>query len=438
MKRLVSLLAALCVPGTAAAYTLATDTGDPSGTPLRWPQDEQIEFRLHYLGGGGLPAWLVHGAARQSFDAWVSVPTADIDLVEGCSFSGVPCPHAIPESQQQALEQACGTSEPPPHDYQSALYFMELAWPFGEEVIALTTLSWAEGGRLVDADISFNGVDYDWTASDEAVLVDYRSIATHEIGHFFGLGHSDVAGAIMRPEYDDGTIARELGQDDVEGIASIYPCAEPPCRRTVGYVDDTGCGIPGGRLLPGLVAILGAGCAAGLLLLRRRRAALAAAPLLAAILLLPVHGSGSTVLGLSISDLAARSDRVVLAMVGRVQPYADRLVRSRIDLEVVEDWKGEGPARVALDQPGGVLPGMGTLVFGMPRFQEGEEYVLFLSDAGPFGTHVVGLAQGAFRVERGGRIVRDTSGLMLARVGGAPPPSVVAPARLEQLRAALR
>jgi hypothetical protein len=51
---------------------------------------------------------------------------------------------------------------------------------------------------------------------------------------------------------------------------------------------------------------------------------------------------------------------------------------------------------------------------------------------------VVGLAQGAFEVRPEGKLSRDTSGLMLARVGDGPPVPVTAPGSLAGLRAALR
>ena len=434
---LLLLLVGLALPSTAYAYTFATDTGDDTGAPLTWQDEGPIEFRLHYQGSADLPAWLIHGAARDAFGTWAEVVEADVEFEEGLAFSGIPCPHAIPEEYEDLIPEACGTSEAPEHDYLSALYFMEAAWPFGQEVIALTTLSWAEGARLVDADISFNGVDYEWSILDDEILVDYPTIATHEIGHVLGLGHSDVPGAVMCVTYEEGTTFRELGQDDIEGLAALYPCESQPCRGDVGHMDGSACQAAagqGGGLLAGLL-VLGLAAAGRR---RWRRASLVAAPVLALGLLLPASVTSSTVIALSVDDLAARSDRVVRARVASVDPYQDRLIRSRIELEVLEELQGSGPDRIELDQPGGVLGDRGTLVFGMPRFLPDQEVVVFLDGDSPLGTRVVGLAQGALAVLPDGRLSRDTSGLMFARVGDAPPTPVVVPDRLEELRSALR
>lgn len=438
MGRLVALLLAPCllVPTSAAAYTFATDTGDDTGAALSWLDEGPIDFRLHHRGGADLPAWLLHAAARDAFATWAEVAEADVNFEEGPAFTGIPCPHAVPEEYADRIPEACGTNEPPEHDYLSALYFMEAAWPFGTEVIALTTLSWAEGARLVDADISFNAVDYRWSVFDDQVLVDYPSIAVHEIGHFLGLGHSDVPGAVMRIDYEEGTTFREVGQDDIDGLAVLYPCADPPCLGTVGHAEGSSCQASGGGAagLLGCLLVLGVAVAAR----RRWTRAPAAATVLALGLLLPTQVTSSTVIGLSVHDLAAHSDRVVRARVEGVTPYADRLVRSRVELRVLEDLRGDGPDQILLDQPGGTLADRGTVVFGMPRFEDGQEVVLFLDGDAPLGTRVVGLAQGAFTVLGDGALTRDTSGLMLARVGDGPPTVLEAPDRLEDLRAALR
>ncbi len=53
--------------------------------------------------------------------------------------------------------------------------------------------------------------------------VDLQTVALHEIGHSLGLEHSTVPGAIMGPFYFSSQ--RNLGQDDIDGIRSIYGAA---------------------------------------------------------------------------------------------------------------------------------------------------------------------------------------------------------------------
>ncbi|KAG6751697.1 hypothetical protein POTOM_043896 [Populus tomentosa] len=52
--------------------------------------------------------------------------------------------------------------------------------------------------------------------------VDLESVAVHEIGHLLGLDHSMDQNSIMFAEIPQGTIKRELGQDDIAGIRALY------------------------------------------------------------------------------------------------------------------------------------------------------------------------------------------------------------------------
>ncbi|ESW23133.1 hypothetical protein PHAVU_004G021000 [Phaseolus vulgaris] len=50
--------------------------------------------------------------------------------------------------------------------------------------------------------------------------IDFETVCLHEIGHILGLGHSNVAGAIMEPIYPG--IRRSLAQDDKDGLKNLY------------------------------------------------------------------------------------------------------------------------------------------------------------------------------------------------------------------------
>lgn len=74
-------------------------------------------------------------------------------------------------------------------------------------------------GQILDADILFNpSVVF---TTDGAANEDLQTVATHEVGHFYGLSHSGVVRAMMFPYSPSNQ--RTLSYDDVAGIATKYP-----------------------------------------------------------------------------------------------------------------------------------------------------------------------------------------------------------------------
>lgn len=109
----------------------------------------------------------------------------------------------------------------------SAIVFWDDKWPHSStnEVI-LTTLTFnRESGEILDADMEVNTADIDFTLDDPVPAngTDMQSALTHEVGHFFGLAHSSARTATMYARYTPGsTFFRDLSDDDVAGICSIY------------------------------------------------------------------------------------------------------------------------------------------------------------------------------------------------------------------------
>jgi hypothetical protein len=100
------------------------------------------------------------------------------------------------------------------------------------------TLVWHNGmtGEIYDADIQLNE-----TIGPFAICrgecppgaVDLENVVTHEAGHFFGLGHSQVRTATMSARATVGeTIKRDLSEDDRAGLCAIYGrLPEPVCSE---------------------------------------------------------------------------------------------------------------------------------------------------------------------------------------------------------------
>jgi hypothetical protein len=76
-------------------------------------------------------------------------------------------------------------------------------------------------GQIIKADIAFNpNVQFN-TGGSGGTGQDMQTVATHEMGHFFGLDHSAITRAVMYPFAPD--VLTTLSYDDVAGISSLYP-----------------------------------------------------------------------------------------------------------------------------------------------------------------------------------------------------------------------
>ena len=110
--------------------------------------------------------------------------------------------------------------------------------PFGgTETLAVTVTTTADSpgtsdghggttqfaGQIIKGDIAFNPSTQFDTGGGTGQNI--QTVATHEIGHFFGLDHSAVVRAVMFPFAPD--ILTTLSYDDVAGISSLYPQGTP-------------------------------------------------------------------------------------------------------------------------------------------------------------------------------------------------------------------
>jgi len=95
---------------------------------------------------------------------------------------------------------------------------------FGCEGALACTQVWYTPAGAVEADIRFSD-RVKWSTSGKSGAYDYRSVATHEFGHFIGLSDlHDSPNLTMYYATDIGsTGARTLGRGDVLGLRALYP-----------------------------------------------------------------------------------------------------------------------------------------------------------------------------------------------------------------------
>ncbi len=183
---------------------------------LKW-NSTPVRYFVNSQGTTGVSAADFQSATAQAFATWQAVPTASITY----QFAGFT------------------SSVPGDDDGVSTLGFLNE--PALDRVLASTSfLVDNVTGALLESDIFFNSA-FTWSvaANGEAGKWDVQTIATHEIGHFSGLGHSAIgetqlmngtrrvlsSGAVMFPiALGPGDVSgRTLDPDDVAGISDIYP-----------------------------------------------------------------------------------------------------------------------------------------------------------------------------------------------------------------------
>jgi Matrixin len=220
-RRIRPLLAACLAVGAivpASAYLKLGTMINGRTQTARW---STIPVRYFVNDGAvdGVSADQFRAAVSQGLSAWQGVSSAAISF----EFAGFT------------------SAEPLDDDGMSTMGFR--VRPDLERTLAATEfLVDTTTGELVESDVFFNAA-FAWSASQEGTTgrYDLQSIATHEAGHFLGLGHSALgetelssgsrrllaAGAVMFPiAFSAGDISgRTLRPDDIAGVSDIYPDA---------------------------------------------------------------------------------------------------------------------------------------------------------------------------------------------------------------------
>jgi len=226
---LVIAVAALSPP--VQAYLKIGVTANGQVVALRWAQ-VPIRYFLTDAGVPGVTASQFREAVGRAFQTWHAVPSAAVDF-SFVGFTG---------------------AEPGDQDNASTLGFSYR--PDLERTLAVTSyLVDTRTGEMLESDIFFNS-SFSWSVADagEAGKYDVQSLATHEIGHFIGLGHSAIgettldsgghhrliaAGTVMFPiAFAAGDISmRRLRADDIAGVSDLYPAGT--FRAATGTLQGT-------------------------------------------------------------------------------------------------------------------------------------------------------------------------------------------------------
>jgi len=219
VRRALTVLAILlcAAPRPAQAYLHLTVSTGSTQTPLKWDVS-RVRWFATDRGASGITAAQFQTELASSFATWETVPTASI------AFQFVGFTSATPDDDD-GISVLGFQSEPDLDRVLGATSF----------VVDTTT------GEIVESDVFFNAI-FTWStaAAGEAGRFDLQSVATHEIGHFVGLGHSALGETEIRPEggrrvFATGAVMfpislgrgvtkdRQLQPDDIAGVSALYP-----------------------------------------------------------------------------------------------------------------------------------------------------------------------------------------------------------------------
>jgi hypothetical protein len=256
-------------------------TTNRTGAPFYWSGSDCVTLVPNSAGSDDMAPAEALAAVQKAATNWDAAAA-------GCGYMSI----LIGPARADAVPGFTGQGE-----NTNVVYWHEDFWgadadtPYPATNPALTNLRFVDdpaaqdSGRLVDADIELNGVNFRFTTGECAGRMDLENTLTHEMGHVLGLDHTCDDGSRHPTPVDDhgdpipacdgplpesvrlatmypfaracDTFMRTPEADDVRGVCAIYPLAEdpgtcgPPDPAEIGS-DGCSCAVggrPGGAVM---------------------------------------------------------------------------------------------------------------------------------------------------------------------------------------------
>jgi hypothetical protein len=200
MKRAIVIfivVALVALPASSYLFNFTDRNRDHwPAMPVSWTLNPQRSSNIHGSRS-------VEAVMTASFATWVAAPNAAITVSRTADTS---------------------SKETGNDDHNLICFVCSGDFSDDESTLAITFTTTISGGsrsgEIVDADILFNP-NHDFNTDGIGSDQDLETVATHEIGHLFGLAHSGVVRATMFPFAPDNE--RTISYDDVAAISSLYP-----------------------------------------------------------------------------------------------------------------------------------------------------------------------------------------------------------------------
>ncbi len=237
--RVALATAILLTPAVAWSFAVTT-VHQKTKVIKRWKKTN-ITYYLHPAGSADLTAKASLDAVRAAFKDWQDVPCGALKFQEGyhcntalgkCLFNaGAKC------SKDADCKAALNTSLLPvtgQYNKRNEFAWVETSkWKHGKYVLGVTVAITNYAGQIVESDIAMNGYLNKWTndpykATQQGGVQHVKSVAIHEIGHFFGAMHmlggwKNSDPPTMAPNVMPNGMSASLNADDKKTICYLNP-----------------------------------------------------------------------------------------------------------------------------------------------------------------------------------------------------------------------
>jgi hypothetical protein len=266
------------------------DTGtanDPNAHCFWWQGGSTFTYHQNVEGNPLTTGETEFTAVRRAFDSWQSAmdECGSLKVVEGARVTSRDVGYdqtegAVNENLVLFRESRCHDVAPSSDPCWAEGFCGNKfdCWWYAAGTIALTTSTYdTHTGKLYDSDVELNSAAFYFTTVDSptcpakpytqnCVAYDVQNTMTHEVGHVFGLDHTDAAGSVMNPTAPAGeTQKRTLDSGSRSFLCAAYPKGKSAVDCVAKPSGCSAAGMGGAELLGGAGAL-------GLLLLRQRRA----------------------------------------------------------------------------------------------------------------------------------------------------------------------